>query len=260
MKIKGYGAWPPKNVLSGGQKAPLDPYNKALKGGERGPRADEYALSGMDEYHHYPAQKDFSAEQSDKKNDAQSKNKERQAKQARAQRQRLLQQVVGVVVGSVVVVSSYTAMAERRQAAAESPPAVVQSEDSGTDQQGGPGQTDTEQNSLSPNWKWSEDNETVILELSDGDGNVVKEIDAIISISEDEPTCNKEGVRTFTATADDDGNTYSDSRTEPIEPLGHSFDDGKEVVLEDGQRAMTFKCTRCYEEFTIRTSMTENDR
>jgi len=44
-----------------------------------------------------------------------------------------------------------------------------------------------------------------------------------------------------------------------LKALGHSFDNGKEIILDDGRTAMEFECTRCHEHFTIVNSYTEVD-
>ena len=61
MKVKGFGAWPSHNVGKGGQQNSFDEYNRKLKGGERFPRAEEYASRGIEEYHHYQEQLDLTS-------------------------------------------------------------------------------------------------------------------------------------------------------------------------------------------------------
>ena len=70
-----------------------------------------------------------------------------------------------------------------------------------------------------------------------------------------------------TNTVDYDGNAHSadgydaqsstDARYESTPALGHTFDNGTEVTLEDGQTAMQFECNRCHEHFTIINSIDE---
>ena len=255
MRTKGFGAWPPKNILSGGQQAPRDPFNKAQKGSERAPRAEEYASAGIEQYHHYDqfiSAEEFAERQRQKQSSGSKDN-------TRSARQRVLSRVVGVVVGSVVVVTTYQSMAQRQeqqQKPADVPAVVQPSEDVPVT----PPETDVVVSArLSPEWTWSEDKRSVTVALSDADGNLVTELPASVSVSEEAATCTKEGLRTFTATVEYEDNEYSDTQTEPIEPLGHDFGEGKEIILENGQRAMTFTCARCHEEFTFTISMTEND-
>ena len=49
MKVRGFGAWPSKNSLTGGQRNSYDVYNKTQKGNERFPRAEEYASRNVEQ-------------------------------------------------------------------------------------------------------------------------------------------------------------------------------------------------------------------
>ena len=169
----------------------------------------------------------------------------------------MLRQVVGVLVGSVIIVTTYQAMAERQNV--PDSPAVVQAENQTPDTPSKQDQTNPEPIQLVPNWKWSDDKQTVILELSDLNGNLIKEITATVSVSETAATCNQEGQKTYTATVEDEDKQYSDSQSETLPPLGHTFDGGKETVLENGKTVIVFECTRCHEQFTFEMSMTEID-
>ena len=84
MKVKGFGAWPSRNVSTGGKRPLSDPFNKSFKGDpfnkeykkEISPLA-EYSSCGLDEYHHYPAQKDLTAEQDDQTNSEENRRRNR---------------------------------------------------------------------------------------------------------------------------------------------------------------------------------------
>ena len=119
--------------------------------------------------------------------------------------------------------------------------------------------TVTEPAGFAISWAWSDDNQTAALTITDSNGRVISEISAVVSVSSKDATCTKEGSKTYTATAEYDGDTYSDSKTETLKALGHSFDNGKEIILDDGRTAMEFECTRCHEHFTIVNSYTEVD-
>ena len=54
-----------------------------------------------------------------------------------------------------------------------------------------------------------------------------------------------------------DAQSSTDARYESTPALGHTFDSGTEVTLEDGQTAMQFECNRCHEHFTIINSIDE---
>lgn len=250
MKVKEFGAWPSHNVSSGGQKSSVDEYNRSLKK-ERYKTAQEYASKDIEEYHHYSETKDWTKESDDQ--ESRQDAKKRSEQKARSARQRVLQQVVALVAGSVIVVSSYQAITERENGAPVPPP----------DQDTGETTDNTDDPTKVPiilsAWKWSDDKQTVVLEFSDNDGNVIKVIPAAVNVTETEATCGKEGTRTYTATANDEEKTYSDLKSETLPPLGHSFDSGTNVVLENGHSGITYECTRCREQFTFDTSWTEND-
>ena len=252
MKSREFGTWPPRNVFGPERQKLYDEHNRFLKK-ERGPRANEYASFNIDEYYRVPEMKDMSGNPYKQNSDVTLNRSERKKDAKAMRRQHMLRQVAGVLAGSVVVVTSYQAIVERQKPVPE-PPAAVQPSENNPETP-----TDVEPVILFPSWEWSDDNETAVLELSDGAGNIVKEIEAYIEVIQDDPTCNSEGLKTYTATVEDDGESYSDTRSEPLPPLGHAFGEGKETVLENGQTAMTFECTRCHEEFTVATSMTEND-
>ena len=120
MKAKEFGAWPPYNDFKGGQRYSANGYNKSFKK-ERFPKAQEYANRDLDEYHRYEETKDLTKGQNE-----QQSNQSRKTENKDKQRLRMLQQVVGIVVGSTVVVTSYQAQVERReQEKATQPVAVV---------------------------------------------------------------------------------------------------------------------------------------
>ena len=93
--------------------------------------------------------------------------------------------------------------------------------------------------------------------MTDSYGNTVGEIDADVTSSEEPADCRTEGKITYTAKVALVGLSYTDTRYDVLPALGHAFDAGTEVALEDGQTAMEFECTRCHEHFVIRNSATE---
>ena len=298
MKVKEFGAWPSRNISTGGRRSSFDEYNRALKGSERAPRAEEYASRNIDEYHHYEAQQDLTKEQDDKQ-----ESKRQKDDKARSKRMRMVQQVAVLAVGSVMIATSYNAMVAKREAlqATEPNDAVVDTvpDDSGNngDNTGENGITPgdnattpdetptqptesatqpattapTQSSSSSPtqntpattsegytvSWKWSSDGKSATLVVNDSSGRVVSETSAAVTTSENPATCKADGSITHTASASYNGQTYTDTRYETIPALGHSFDNGTEVTLEDGSTAMDFECTRCHEHFVIKNSVSE---
>ena len=239
MNIKEYGSWSPYNRDN--PKYAGDEFNRSLLK-ERFDVPNGYSANEVDEYYRVPNMAEAYA-YTGKKEEAKQSNQAKQSKNARQLRQNLIRQVVAFAAGSVVIVSSYQSVI-RQQASA---------------QPSDGGEANDPAVSYVANWTWSDDNETVTVVLSDSQGNPVKEIAAVVDVSQEDATCNAEGTKTYTATAEENGTTYTDSRSETLPPLGHDFSEGQEVVLANGQTAMTFTCDRCHEEFTIVTSMTEND-
>ena len=226
MKVKERGAWVSNNVGKGGKRPSYDEFNKSFKGQERNPKAEEYASKGIEEYHHYDERQDVTniEELSEKKNNAESKSKNK-----RSSKTNLLKNIVGRVVAAVacavVVVSSYVTMT------------VVSSK----------------------NWIWSSDLQTVTVELLRRDGGVLRELPATITITQQDPTCNQTGLKTYTATAEDeDGTIYTDEHKEVLSALGHDHHIVSESS-ENGQIIRTYKCSRCDEEFTVTIDIDEND-
>lgn len=295
MKVKGFGAWPSRNSLIGGQRRSYDEINQSAKGEERFPRAEEYASRNVEEYHHYDEQQDLTKEQDDQK-------KRQKEKDARSRRMRRIQQVMALVVGSVIIATSYNAMAAKRNAAqaAGSDDAVVDTapDDSGNGQEGNGNGATTDQAATQPaetvaptqaptnggssaassgsasgssgsgsgasttaegyaiSWIWNEDG-TVTMVLTDSSGNFISEVAATVTTSEDPAGCNTEGTVTRTASAAYNGQTYTDTRYDTLPALGHSFDSGTEITLSDGSTATDFECTRCHEHFIIKNSVSE---
>jgi len=253
-----------KNIGKGGSRPHIDPFNKAKKGSERNVRAEEYPMMDVDEFHHYPERYSQKKTDDDDNNDYDSSSQSRSNAQSQSQSQygrqtsysrskaskssnsaanaaqsvarNLIPKVVLVVAGSVVVVTSYQTMKEHEAAKANQTPVVAEAKiDWGTEDSGA---------------KFS---------LWDKDGNLIKEITAVVVTTEVDATCTKEGKITYTATAEDGDKTYSDTRTETIAPTGHSFGEGKEIILENGDHTIEFECSECHEKFTITTSVEEDE-
>lgn len=254
MKSREFGTWPPRNVLGADRQHLYDEYNRAFKR-ERPPQPKEYASSDVAEYYRVSEMKDVTGDPNQQSHEALSQISDRGNNAKASRRQLMLRQAICLLAGSVVIVTTYQAMAAQ-QSPSDSPAIVVPDKEN-TDRQ--PGQEDDAQSMLSPSWKWSEDNQTAVLELYDSEGNLIDEIPVSVSVSEEPATCNREGLKTYTAAAERDGYSYTDTQSEPIPPLGHTFDSGTSTVLDNGQTAMVFTCTRCHEQFTVATSYTEND-
>ena len=254
MRAKEFGLWKSraKNANSGMSESG-DPFNRALKG-QPYQRPSEYNNTGFEEYHRYPEFRDLEYEEEEKKQQQSDQNKD-QSKNSKNSRsgsgratsrvaQNIVGRVVALSVGAIMVANSYEAMGG--ELPFELPFSFISS-----DSESGP----------STNWKWSDDHTSVVLELTDGSGAVIKEIAGTVDVAETEPTCTEEGTKTYTASAEDEeeGKNYSETYTETTEPLGHDFGDWEEVTSEDGKTSMVSECSRCSEKFVITTSVEEND-
>jgi hypothetical protein len=240
MIAKEYGAWPTRNILSGGQHPSYDEYNREYKK-VRYKSAEEYASRNVKEYHHYSEYNDLTSSNNNSQKTDSNKN-------SRSSRMRIFQQVICLVAGSTIIVSTYQAMTRQAQAEPATPSSVFQQ---------------VEDEPLIPvasvEWIWDDTNESASVKLFDSQGKLIKELPAEIGITTVDPTCNLEGTKTYTATATYNNEEFTDTREETLTPLGHAFDEGKEITLGSGKSAREFECSRCHEKFTFQTEMTEND-
>jgi len=103
-----------------------------------------------------------------------------------------------------------------------------------------------------PVWTWESDNSSATVQIS-GVGSAT----ATITSTEDPALCTTEGTITFTATAELDGKTYTDTRTETIPATGHTFGAAQTTTNSDGTITMTYHCSACNQDFTITFGITE---
>jgi hypothetical protein len=243
MKAREYGAWPARNILSGGQHPSYDEYNREYKK-VRYTSAEEYASRNVKEYHHYSEYNDLTSSNDDRKQLGSNKN-------SRSSRMRVFQQVICLLAGSTIIVSTYQAMTRQAQAEPTTPTSVVQQDEDNPVTEGVV--------VASVEWIWDEANKTAIVRLFDSEGKLIGDLPAEISLTTVDPTCTKEGINTYTATAIFNDKEYSDSFEETLTPLGHAFDEGREFTLDNGKSVREFECSRCHEKFRFQTEMTEND-
>ena len=218
--------------------------------GERYKRPAEYTPT-VDEYRHYPAMKDIAAEQEEKKkqleqNDKpQQKNASKQQTKMRGRQatQNIIKNIAGkavaIVGGGAVVVAGYQAINAEMALRVEPAPIVQYVE---------------------ADWEaWDASEFTIMVTLRDPEGNVIKEVPAVITLTEIAPTCTQEGSMTYTATAEDGGNTYTDSHTEPVAMIEHTLDGGKVGTNENGDPVIVYECSECHEKFEVAVISEEND-
>ena len=260
MNAKEFEAWLARNVSRGGRPNSVDEYNRAFKK-ERPDSAEEYASRNVKEYHYYSETKGLNSEQDEDSNNNSnsSRNKQRSKQRSNSQLTRnLVSRFIGIAMGAMIVANSYQAMGG--ELPFELPftffPA---SEETAQPDDGGEGSDDHGTELLIANWVWSEDHMSATLKLTDDKGALVKELPAEVNVERTEPGCSTEGSVVYTASVADGGDSYSDSYTEMLPAQGHIFDGGTTSVFEDGKIVVIFECTHCHEQFTITSSVTENE-
>lgn len=222
MKVKEREAWVSKNVGKGGKRPSYDEFNKSFKGCERNPRAKEYASQGIKGYHHYNERAEVVYEEDD--DDKKPEEKKRNQSTSNIVKN-IVSKFAAAIAGTAVLVATYTTMT------------VVDSQ----------------------NWLWSDDMQSVSVELVRSDGNILRELPATITITQDDPTCNQTGLKTYTATAEDEDETiYTDVRYETLSPLGHKHFVASETS-ENGHVTIVYECSRCHEQFIVTMDIDEND-
>ena len=245
MRVNGYGVRPGNNGYSGQQNAG-DEYNRSFKQ-IRFTSAEEYATRNVKEYHHYPEQKDLTKDKDDQKDklkNNQNNNAKNSGSSAAGGTQAIAQVVVALVGAAVISVSYTSAVAKRAEKQADDISTSIT-------------QTVDDDSALAASWAWGEDYESAVLTLTDSTGKVVAEVPATITTSEEAAKCTTAGKMTYTATAAYEGESYTDTRDKELPALGHDFDSGTQVTLEEGQPAMDFTCNRCGEHFVIQNSLDE---
>lgn len=240
-----YKAWYRRNDPQNAREG-WDAYNRPF--GERYERPSEYQDVRGDAYHHFPERYDITADQDKKRlqpDEEKQQDMSRQAQRARTARagqtavKSVVQSIAGtcvaVVVGAVVLVSGYQAIEAEK--AAETAAAIVETVD----------------------WAWSEDNEVVTASLINEDGSVITELPAVVTVAVEEATCTADGRKTYTATVEYNEETYTNVRYDMLPATGHTFDEGKVVITENGPPMIEIECTHCHKKFTVTATIDEND-
>ena len=269
MKAKEFGSWASSKMSKGGFRAPSDEFNKSFKG-QQYRRYKEYASSDLEEYHKYPGTKDLTAEEEEKKQNQEQQSEESKSKNQRTKNssarqsssritRNLVSRVVAITAGSIVLVNTNPVLAERF-------PYLQMSEIFGDDLPGettpyNPAENDpTPADALTPNWTWSEDHESASLELLNGEGALIATIPATVRVVEEKvETCTEEGSKVYTASAEREGTDYSDSYSEVVPPIGHTFGNMKISTTEDGQTVVTFECENCHEQYSLTATVEDED-
>ena len=110
------------------------------------------------------------------------------------------------------------------------------------------------------NWLWASDYGTAVVNLvCKNDSSHTLSLAAVITSERTEPTCTSEGKIVYTAKAEDDGKTYTDSKTVILEKIPHSYGTPSYTWSSDNSKVTaSVTCSLCGEkiEETVSSSYT----
>ena len=99
-----------------------------------------------------------------------------------------------------------------------------------------------------PTWTWNDDfTASAVFTCTDNDGHTQTVPATVTDEVTTEPTCDKEGLRTYTAKVTFEGKDYTDTKTEPIPAKGHTLTAVAEVpaTCETAGVKAHWKCEVC---------------
>ena len=95
-----------------------------------------------------------------------------------------------------------------------------------------------------PTWSWNDDfTASAVFTCTDDDGHTQTVPATVTDEVTTEPTCDKEGLRTYTAKVTFEGKDYTDTKTEPIPATGHAYGEPVWSWTDDFKATATFTCT-----------------
>ena len=254
MRVRGYGVRPPNHGYSG-QHHSGDAYNRDYKK-VRYTRAEEYATRDVQEYHHYPDQKDLTKDDDDKRLDEAQEKSQKQKNKSKSRIKNIQSVAVALAGAAVITVSHQSAMA-KKAAQQTDDPGNSAGQDAGNAGKNADNKADKDSNGNTVSWEWSDDFTKAVLVLKDSDGKEIARVDAKVILAEEAAKCTVPGKIIYTATAQAEQKTYSDTREKETPALGHSFDEGVDTTAENGAPATDFTCERCGEHFIIQNTLDE---
>ena len=111
-----------------------------------------------------------------------------------------------------------------------------------------------------PVWSWAEDNSMAVATFTTRDGQTVEKETADISIERTEPTHTEPGKIVYTATVEFQGETYTDTKTDILPALGHTFGEPEWTWAEDLSMATaTFTCADDEASQTVNATLTKEE-
>ena len=94
-----------------------------------------------------------------------------------------------------------------------------------------------------PTWSWNNDfTASAVFTCTDDDGHTQTVPATVTDEVTTEPTCDKEGLRTYTAKVTFEGKDYTDTKTEPIPATGHAYGEPVWKWNDDFKATATFTC------------------
>ena len=111
-----------------------------------------------------------------------------------------------------------------------------------------------------PTWSWNNDfTASAVFTCTDDDGHTQTVPATVTDEVTTEPTCDKEGLRTYTAKVTFEGKDYTDTKTEPIPAKGHTLTAVAEVpaTCETAGVKAHWKCEVCGKLFSDAEGKTE---
>ena len=111
-----------------------------------------------------------------------------------------------------------------------------------------------------PTWSWNNDfTASAVFTCTDDDGHTQTVPATVTDEVTTEPTCDKEGLRTYTAKVTFEGKEYTDTKTEPIPAKGHTLTAVAEVpaTCETAGTSAHWKCDVCGKLFSDAEGKTE---
>ena len=95
-----------------------------------------------------------------------------------------------------------------------------------------------------PTWSWNDDfTASAVFTCTDDDGHTQTVPATVTDEVTTEPTCDKEGLRTYTAKVTFEGKDYTDTKTVPIPATGHAYGEPVWSWTDDFKATATFTCT-----------------
>ena len=111
-----------------------------------------------------------------------------------------------------------------------------------------------------PTWSWNNDfTASAVFTCTDDDGHTQTVPATVTDEVTTEPTCDKEGLRTYTAKVTFEGKEYTDTKTEPVPAKGHTLTAVAEVpaTCETAGTSAHWKCDVCGKLFSDAEGKTE---